>query len=96
MVFTLYRRLCCLQKLIYVFSIFKTQSTKLEVFDNILYNFRISNTLQLHIFLILKSLRMATSTSKKREIEEENRSFKIEWEIKYFFVEDSGKYICLV
>ena len=44
--------------------IFKTQSTKLEVFDNILFNFRISNTLQLHIFLILKFLRMATSTSK--------------------------------
>ena len=39
---------------------------------------------------------MATSTSKKRKIEEENRSFKIEWEIKYFFVEDSGKYICLI
>ena len=39
---------------------------------------------------------MATSTSKKRKTEEENRSFKIEWEIKYFFVEDSGKYICLI
>ena len=37
---------------------------------------------------------MATSTSKKRKIEEENRSFRIEWEIKYFFVKDSGKYIC--
>ncbi|KAI6661857.1 General transcription factor II-I repeat domain-containing protein 2-like [Oopsacas minuta] len=39
---------------------------------------------------------MATSTSKKRKIQEENRSFKIEWEIKYFFVEDSGKFICLI
>ena len=38
---------------------------------------------------------MATSTSKKRKIEE-NRSFKIEWVIKYFFVKDSGKYICLI
>ena len=39
---------------------------------------------------------MATSTSKKWKIEEENGSFKIEWEIKYFFVKDSGKYICLI
>ena len=39
---------------------------------------------------------MATSMSKKRKIEEQNRSFKIEWEIKYFFVKDSGKYICVI
>ena len=39
---------------------------------------------------------MATSTSKKRKIEEENWSFKIEWEIKFFFVEDGGIYICLI
>ena len=54
MVFTLYRRLLLSSEINLCLPNIQNSKYKLEVFDNILFNFRISNTLQLHIFLILK------------------------------------------
>ena len=96
MVFTLYRRLLLSSEINLCLLNIQNSKYKLEVFDTILFNFGYQILCNYTFFLFLNSLRMATSTSKKRKIEEENRSLKIEWEIKYFFVEDSGKYICLI
>ena len=84
MVFTLYRRPLLSSEINLCLLNFQNLKYKLEVFDNILFNFGYQLLCNYTFFLFLISLRMATSTSKKRKIEEENRSFKIEWEIKYF------------
>lgn len=101
MVFKVYRRtLLSLVMNLCLQSIFKhKQKYKSEVFDNIQFHFRISKTLRIHIFyysFIIYISIMATSASKKWKIQEEIRLFKIEWERKYFFVEDSSKFICLI
>ena len=76
MVFTLYRRLLLSSEINLCLLNIQNSEYKFEVFDNILFIFRISNTLQLHIFLILKFFTYGYFHVEKAEIEEENRSLR--------------------
>ena len=39
---------------------------------------------------------MASGPVKKRKVNDEGRTFKQEWTLNYFFIEEKGKPICLI